>query len=139
MSSCSRPSARLAAALLLGGILGVTTASAQTVRFGEAYHDPADTHGAQAPSGATGGGRHGGEHYHARGHRAPPQGYQAAPSVEFENGPDPDHLAKIERDKTTGANLTPFGSAYQNSNPVQEGTLGDATGNGWVAPRGNGW
>ncbi|UMM64562.1 hypothetical protein [Aristophania vespae] len=82
---------------------------------------------------------HGGEHYRARGNRPPPPGYQEAPSMEFQNGPDPDHQAKVQRDKTTGADLSKFGTAYQDSNPTQSGELGDATGNGWVAPRGNGF
>ncbi|QDH16088.1 hypothetical protein E3E11_06950 [Oecophyllibacter saccharovorans] len=136
----------LSRALLAGSLLtaaGAGSAWAQSVRFSNPYQAAhgasASSHGSQAPLGATGGGSHGGEHFHARGHRSLPQGYQEAPSVEFENGPDPGHLAKMERDKVTGTNLTPFGSAYQNSDPIEQGRLGDATGNGWVAPRGNGW
>lgn len=114
-------------------------ASAQEVQFGKAYQDDNSTATAQAPAGATGGGTHGGEHFHAKGHRPPPTGYQEAPSADFENGPDPDHQAKIHRDATTGADLSQFGTAYQNSSPTQSGSLGDSTGNGWTAPRGNGW
>lgn len=82
---------------------------------------------------------HGGEHFHARGHRTPPPGYQDTPPTDFKHGPDPDHEAGVQRDSVTGANLSKFGSAYQGSSNVQSGQLGDATGNGWVAPKGNGW
>lgn len=67
----------------------------------------------------------------------PPPGYQIAPSTEIEHGPDPDHDANIQRDPTTGANLSNFGTAYANSSPTARGQVGDSTGNGWVAPRGN--
>lgn len=69
------------------------------------------------------------------GHRSLPPGYQDAPSMEFNHGDDPDHLAKVHRDGVTGSDLSRFGSAYQNSGPYGSGQMGDATGNGWVTPR----
>ncbi|QDH13858.1 hypothetical protein E3E12_06275 [Formicincola oecophyllae] len=133
---------RLLGTALLGAVFTLPTlqgeAEAQEVEFGAPVDATANQH-AGAPGNATGNKRGGGEHIHARGHRAPPKGYQEAPSVEFENGPDPDHLAKQEHDKITGTDLTQFGTAYTSHNPIQQGNLGDATGNGWVAPRGNGW
>ncbi|GAN54210.1 hypothetical protein Tasa_017_093 [Tanticharoenia sakaeratensis NBRC 103193] len=76
-----------------------------------------------------------GEHYTAHGKHNLPPGYQDTPSNDINHGPDPDHLSTIQRDPVTGANLTKFGSSYTNSSPTQQGSLGDATGNGWVAPR----
>lgn len=112
-------------------------AVAQTVHFGQPYQE-GDSSAAAGPHKTP---RSGGEHYHAQGHRPPPPGYQEAPSTEFQNGPDPDHEAQVKshRDNVTGSNLGAFGSAYQDSSPAQSGQLGDATGNGWVAPRGNGF
>ena len=69
------------------------------------------------------------------GHRSLPPGYQDAPSMDFNHGDDPDHLAKVHRDGVTGADLSRYGSAYQNSGPFGSGQLGDSTGNGWVTPR----
>ncbi|WP_203413633.1 hypothetical protein [Entomobacter blattae] len=66
-----------------------------------------------------------------------PRGYSYAPSMEMQSGPDPDRGNKMHRDPVTGANITRFGSAFQASNPTQQGQLGDATGNGWLAPHGN--
>ncbi|MDF7674372.1 hypothetical protein PT277_03115 [Acetobacteraceae bacterium ESL0709] len=117
-----------------------TKAGAQEVHFGQPYEQ--DTNAAAAATAAPkkkAPSVHGGEHYRARGTRPPPEGYQEAPSMEFQNGPDPDHQAKVQRDKTTGTDLTKFGTAYRDSNPMQQGEMGDATGNGWVAPRGNGF
>ncbi|AOX18241.1 hypothetical protein [Kozakia baliensis] len=76
-----------------------------------------------------------GEHYTAHGRHSLPPGYQDTPSTEFNHGPDPDHEDNIQRDAVTGADLSKFGTAYSNSSPTQSGQLGDATGNGWVAPR----
>ncbi|MCI1436900.1 hypothetical protein [Acetobacter indonesiensis] len=69
------------------------------------------------------------------GHRNLPPGYQDAPSMEFNHGDDPDHLAKVHRDAVTGSDLSRYGSAYQSSGPYGSGQMGDATGNGWVTPR----
>ncbi|EHH69163.1 hypothetical protein [Gluconobacter morbifer] len=123
--------ALLASALLTGAAL------AQSTTFGQPYESsPQFGTNGQSNSASR---SSGGEHFRARGHRSLPPGYQDAPSTELEHGPDPDHEASIERDRNTGANLSKFGSSYQNSNNTQSGELGDATGNGWVAPRGNGW
>ncbi|NHN85163.1 hypothetical protein GOB93_10990 [Acetobacter musti] len=75
------------------------------------------------------------EHLHVRGRRSLPPGYQEAPSMDIDHGPDPDHEEHVTRDSVTGANLSRFGSSYQDSGPTGTGTLGDSTGNGWVAPR----
>jgi hypothetical protein len=69
------------------------------------------------------------------GHRSLPPGYQDAPSMEFQHGDDPDHLAKVHRDSVTGSDLSRYGSAYQSSGPFGSGQVGDSTGNGWVTPR----
>ncbi|MFT9398926.1 hypothetical protein [Acetobacter sp.] len=69
------------------------------------------------------------------GHRSLPPGYQDAPSMEFNHGDDPDHLAKVHRDKMTGTDLSRYGTAYQENGPMGSGQMGDATGNGWVTPR----
>lgn len=68
-----------------------------------------------------------------RGHLPP--GYEEAPSMELNHGPDPDHLEHVHRDSVTGTDLSRFGSAYQSSGINGDGQLGDSTGNGWVAPR----
>ncbi len=76
------------------------------------------------------------------GHRSLPPGYQDAPSMDFQYGDDPDHLAKVHRDPVTGADLSRFGSAYQSSSPFGSGSwgsfgsggLGSSTGNGWIIP-----
>ncbi|WP_215765999.1 hypothetical protein [Gluconobacter cerinus] len=124
----------LLATALLGGV-----AQAQSTTFGQPYETAPQQN--STPSQAPGAEQkaNGGEHFRARGHRSLPPGYQDAPSTEFEHGPDPDHEAGVERDSVTGANLSKFGSSYQGSNNTQSGQLGDATGNGYVAPRGNGW
>ncbi|GBD56459.1 hypothetical protein [Gluconobacter wancherniae] len=132
----------LMASALLGGAAQaqtVSTPSTTSSPFGQVYSPGTTTaqQGAQAPSADQQ--QHGGEHFRARGKRSLPPGYQDAPSNDFQHGPDPDHLAGIQRDASTGANIGKFGSSYQNSNPTQSGQLGDSTGNGWVAPRGNGW
>ncbi|MBS0959187.1 MULTISPECIES: hypothetical protein [Acetobacter] len=69
------------------------------------------------------------------GHRSLPPGYQDAPSMEFNHGADPDHLAKVHRDSVTGSDLSKYGTAYQNSGPYGDGAMGDSTGNGWVTHR----
>jgi len=79
-----------------------------------------------------------GEHLTVHGRRSLPPGYADVPSNEINHGPDPDHLANVHRDAVTGSNLSNFGSSYQNSGPFGSGQLGDATGNGWVTPHGNG-
>lgn len=133
------PSSRfLCHALLATALLG-GAAQAQTATFGQPYASGTtlptqpSQDGVQAPK------MNGGEHFRAHGHRKPPPGYSDTPSNDFEHGPDPDHEAGVERDSVTGANLSKFGSSYQGSNNTQSGQLGDATGNGYVAPRGNGW
>ncbi len=44
-----------------------------------------------------------------RGHLPP--GYEEAPSMELNHGPDPDHLEHVHRDSVTGTDLSRFGSA----------------------------
>ncbi|BCI66613.1 hypothetical protein EDC15_104179 [Acetobacter aceti NBRC 14818] len=78
-------------------------------------------------------GRH--ENLHVKGRRKLPPGYQDAPSMDILHGPDPEHAQHVTRDAVTGADLSRFGSAYQDSGPTGSGSLGDSTGNGWVAPR----
>jgi hypothetical protein len=78
-------------------------------------------------------GRH--ENLHVKGRRKLPPGYQDAPSMDMLHGPDPDHAQHVTRDAVTGADLSRFGSAYQDSGPTGSGSLGDSTGNGWVTPR----
>ncbi|MBA5726658.1 hypothetical protein [Bombella mellum] len=146
----SRFSSRLKRLTALTAALGLVAsvptiaphAAAQTVHFSTPYQDTPDStttkqSGQQAQKSVT----RGGEHFRAKGHRPPPPGYQDVPSTEFENGPDPDHEAHLRsnRDAVTGSNLGKFGSSYQDTNPIQSGQVGDATGNGWVAPRGNGF
>lgn len=144
------PSSRFLSGAALTAALLAGVAQAQTAPFSQPYaagttlsaqpgvtDTPANgTQSQGAPADRT---MHGGEHFRARGHRAPPPGYSDTPSTDFEHGPDPDHEAGVERDSGTGANISKFGSAYQGSNNTQTGQLGDATGNGYVAPRGNGW
>lgn len=79
----------------------------------------------------------GGEHITVRGHRAPPPGYTYAPSMNMQNGPDPEHQQALSesKDKVSGANLSKYGTAYQESGPMGQGKLGDSTGNGWLTPR----
>ncbi|ACI50229.1 conserved hypothetical protein [Gluconacetobacter diazotrophicus PA1 5] len=69
------------------------------------------------------------------GRRSLPPGYQDAPSMDMNHGPDPDHEANVHRDAVTGSDLSRFGNAYQSSGPYGQGQMGDATGNGWVTPR----
>ncbi|GBQ84955.1 hypothetical protein AA13595_1543 [Gluconacetobacter johannae DSM 13595] len=75
-----------------------------------------------------------GDQMTVKGRRSLPPGYQDAPSMELNHGPDPDHEANVHRDAVTGSDLSRFGSAYQSSGPYGQGQLGDATGNGWVTP-----
>ncbi|AHK71761.1 hypothetical protein AD931_11275 [Gluconobacter oxydans] len=124
----------LLATALLGG-----AAQAQTASFGQPYAAGTTLPTQPGQSDAQSQTTTGGEHFRARGHRKPPPGYSDTPSTDFEHGPDPDHEAGVERDSVTGANLSKFGSSYQGSNNTQSGQLGDASGNGWTAPRGNGW
>jgi hypothetical protein len=76
-----------------------------------------------------------GEDMTVKGRRSLPPGYQDAPSMDLNHGPDPDHEANVHRDAVTGSDLSHFGTAYQNSSPYGQGQMGDATGNGWVTPR----
>lgn len=122
---------------LLATALVAGAAQAQTATFGQPYAS-GTTLPVQPNQGQTDAKQQattGGEHFRARGHRKPPPGYSDTPSNDFEHGPDPDHEAGVERDSVTGANLSKFGSSYQGSNNTQSGQLGDATGNGYVAPR----
>ncbi|CDG34214.1 MULTISPECIES: hypothetical protein [Acetobacteraceae] len=142
--SVSRCLTAVTAALGLAALVpaAMPGAMAQTVHFSTPYQDnPATTSSKQAAQQAQKNAVKGGEHFRARGHRPPPPGYQDVPSTEFENGPDPEHEAHLRsnRDAVTGSNLGKFGSSYQDTNPIQSGQVGDATGNGWVAPRGNGF
>lgn len=106
-------------------------AKAQTIQFSKPYEDSqGDIFKNNTPKSDP-------EHLIARGRRAPPKGYKDTPDDEIQYGADPDHI--VHRDNTTGADLDKFGTAYQESSPMQTGELGDATGNGWTAPRGNGW
>jgi len=76
------------------------------------------------------------ESYRVTGKRnQPPLGYQDTSSVEITHGPDPDDTSAERKDPITGTDLTKFGSAYMDSNPVKTGKPGDATGN--VASRDN--
>ncbi len=79
----------------------------------------------------------GSEHITVRGHRTPPPGYTYAPSMNMQNGPDPEHQQVLaeSKDKISGANLSKYGTAYQESGPMGQGKLGDSTGNGWLIPR----
>lgn len=79
----------------------------------------------------------GGEHITVRGHREPPPGYTYAPSMTMEHGGDPEHQQALaeSKDKVSGANLSRYGTAYQESGPLAHGQLGDSTGNGWLTPR----
>ncbi|GBR53403.1 hypothetical protein AA106555_1283 [Neokomagataea thailandica NBRC 106555] len=131
---------RYAATVALFSGLATGQVMAQATSFNAPYSSvPVQPTNKTAPSTDSDKQIHGGEHFRARGHRTPPPGYQDTPSTDFQHGPDPDHLAGVERDNVTGANLSKFGSSYQGSSNVQSGQLGDATGNGWVAPKGNGW
>ena len=117
--------------LALGGGLFVNAAQAQFT----GQNAPSDANKPQ-PSDPGSVDYHGkGEHLTARGRHSLPPGYQETPSTEFKHGPDPDHADHIQRDAVTGTDLSRFGNAYSSSSPVQSGQLGDATGNGWVAPR----
>jgi len=78
------------------------------------------------------------ENHTVIGRRSLPPGYSDVPSNEINHGPDPDHLANVHRDAVTGSNLSNFGTSYQDNGPFGSGQLGDATGNGWVTPHGNG-
>lgn len=132
----------LPGALLLAGPALIPAALIPAARAQNALSQPLDDAlpPTQDEAAAQGGKKQaGGEHFRATGHRSLPLGYQDTPSTEFEHGPDPDHLDRVERDSVTGANLSKFGPNYQQNSPTQSGQLGDATGNGWVAPRGNGW
>ncbi|MBR0559884.1 hypothetical protein [Neokomagataea anthophila] len=130
---------RYAATVALFSGLATGQVMAQSTSFNAPYTG-APTQTPKAPADPTDDHKmHGGEHFHARGHRTPPPGYQDTPSTDFQHGPDPDHEAGVQRDSVTGANLSKFGSAYQSGSNVQSGQLGDASGNGWVAPKGNGW
>ena len=80
-------------------------------------------------------GQSGSEHLTVHGRRAPPPGYTYAPSMELQHGLDPEHKSSIARDPVSGANLSRFGTAYQESGPVGQGKVGDATGNAWLTPR----
>lgn len=143
-SRFSFPLMRLTTLAALGLATSLSShAVAQSVHFSTPYQDDSSSKvtSKKSTQKTTAPATHGGEHFHATGHRPPPPGYQDVPSTEFENGPDPDHEAHLRsnRDAVTGSNLGHFGSAYQDSNPIQGGKMGDATGNGWVAPRGNGF
>ncbi len=75
------------------------------------------------------------ESYQVTGKYHPPPGYQDTPSTDITHGPDPDDTSAMRKDPITGTDLTRFGSAYMDSNPVKTGKPGDATGN--VASRDN--
>ncbi|MBB2201279.1 hypothetical protein [Gluconacetobacter tumulisoli] len=106
---------------------------------GTAMAAPGDnsTTTAQAPSSGPEEGveARSGDQMTVKGRRNLPPGYQDAPSMELNHGPDPDHEANVHRDAVTGSDLSRFGSAYQGSGPYGQGQLGDSTGNGWVTPR----
>ncbi|CAI9121176.1 hypothetical protein [Brytella acorum] len=127
--------AMLRYALPLAAILTALPAAAQTTTSPGTPAPTRPTTQGQTPANGGVEYRGSGEHVTAKGRHTLPPGYQDAPSTEFQHGPDPDHLDKIQRDAVTGADLSKFGSAYGASNPTQSGQLGDATGNGWVAPR----
>lgn len=127
--------AMLRYAVPLAAILAALPAAAQTTTTSNNTATTPSTTQRQTPANGSVEYRGSGEHVTAKGRHSLPPGYQDAPSTEFEHGPDPDHLDKVQRDAVTGADLSKFGSAYGASNPTQSGQLGDATGNGWVAPR----
>lgn len=127
--------AKLRRGAFLAATLFVLPAGTAFAQF-TGQNAPNEAHAPQNNSNDTGVEYHGkGEHLTARGRHSLPPGYQEAPSTEFKHGPDPDHADNVQRDAVTGADLSKFGSAYSNSSPVQSGQLGDASGNGWVAPR----
>ncbi|GAL97957.1 hypothetical protein FOH24_16045 [Acetobacter tropicalis] len=123
--------------LLLAGLsLGVCLASGASAAPGDPSLTPDNNisfgEGAASGSSSKSGSA---EKRTVHGHRNLPPGYQDAPSMEFNHGDDPDHLAKVHRDSITGSDLSRYGSAYQSSGPYGSGQLGDSTGNGWVTPR----
>ncbi|GAN68197.1 hypothetical protein [Acetobacter orleanensis] len=130
MAQLRKPSLLLLTGLCLGFSLatGLSVAKADpaltpddNISFGEGSSSQSD-------KGST-------EKKTVHGHRSLPPGYQDAPSMEFNHGADPDHLAKVHRDAVTGTDLSRYGSAYETSGPYGSGQMGDATGNGWVTPR----
>lgn len=96
---------------------------------------PGDTASKRQPTQEEGVEAQHGEDMTVQGRRSLPPGYQDAPSMDMNHGPDPDHEANVHRDSVTGTDLSRFGSAYQSSSPYGQGQLGDSTGNGWVTPR----
>ncbi|MDG6094364.1 hypothetical protein LOC54_04430 [Acetobacter sp. AN02] len=129
-----RPAAGLAALALMAASPAVSTA-ALAAQVGNSGFGTATTDTNFGPDTGTSDAspkRH--EKMTVHGHRSLPPGYQEAPSVDINHGPDPDHDIASHRDAVTGTDLSKFGSAYQESGPMQ-GKLGDSTGNGWVTPR----
>ncbi|NHO32231.1 hypothetical protein [Acetobacter fallax] len=123
----------LAVALSAGPLVGVACAAPSDPLAGAEMTNGDPT---RQDGGAAGGVQsHQHEHLRVRGHRSLPPGYQDAPSMDIDHGPDPEHQEHVTRDSVTGANLSRFGSSYQDSGPTGTGSLGDSTGNGWVAPR----
>ncbi|MCC6105737.1 hypothetical protein [Acetobacter sp.] len=124
--------------LLLAGLsLGVCLASGASAAPGDPSLTPDNNisfgEGSASPGSSQSGSS--AEKRTVHGHRNLPPGYQDAPSMEFNHGDDPDHLAKVHRDSITGSDLSRYGSAYESSGPYGSGQLGDSTGNGWVTPR----
>lgn len=134
----SFPSVRtalLAALLTAGPMAGLAHAQQSSDPFAGAEVVNGDP--TKENSGSAAGGVQSRQHEHlrVRGHRSLPPGYQDVPSMEITHGVDPEHQEHVTRDAVTGADLSRFGSSYQDSGPTGTGTLGDSTGNGWVAPR----
>ncbi|GEN62523.1 hypothetical protein [Acetobacter oeni] len=124
----------LAVALLSGPLAGMAFADPGDPLAGAEMTsgDPTQQDGSAATKGIQ---SHQHEHLRVKGRRSLPPGYQEAPSMDIEHGADPEHEEHIRRDSVTGADLSRFGSSYQDTGPNGTGTLGDSTGNGWVAPR----
>ncbi|AQT05533.1 hypothetical protein [Acetobacter persici] len=130
MAQLRKPSLLLLSGLCLGFSLATGLSAA--------YADPAltpDDNISFGDDASSQSGQKSAEKKTVHGHRSLPPGYQDAPSMEFNHGADPDHLAKVHRDAVTGSDLSRYGSAYESSGPYGSGQMGDATGNGWVTPR----
>ncbi|GAA3661346.1 MULTISPECIES: hypothetical protein [Acetobacter] len=134
MAQLRRPFVNVMSGLLLVAGLG----GAASVAHADPLMTPSDDVSFSEGNGNVDAGAGAGKSTEAKtvhGHRSLPPGYQDAPSMEFQHGDDPDHLAKVHRDSVTGSDLSRYGSAYQNSGPFGSGQVGDSTGNGWVTPR----
>ncbi|MCX2561003.1 hypothetical protein OQ252_06275 [Acetobacter farinalis] len=121
--------------LLMGLCLGLGLAAGNSIAHADPALTPDDSISFGDGGAASSTNSKSAEKKTVHGHRSLPPGYQDAPSMEFNHGADPDHLAKVHRDAVTGTDLSRYGSAYETSGPYGSGQMGDATGNGWVTPR----